>query len=49
MSKLIDYQRPFKFFINTMIMQRKGAHVAIAHNNYWDSSFDQNVMVVWPK
>lgn len=49
MSKLVDMQRPFKFLVNTMIMQRKGASVSIVHNNYWDGTFDQNVVVVWPK
>lgn len=49
MAKLVDMQRPFKFLVNTMIMQRKGASVSIVHNNYWDGTFDQNVVVVWPK
>ena len=30
-------------------MQRKGAHVSTTHNNYHDSEFDQNAVVVWPK
>lgn len=49
MAKLVDMQRPFKFLVNTMIMQRKGANVSIVHNNYWDGTFDQNVVVIWPK
>jgi methylmalonyl-CoA mutase N-terminal domain/subunit len=49
MAKLIDMQRPFKYAINTMIMQRKGANVAVSHNNFWDSAFDQSIMVIWPK
>lgn len=30
-------------------MQRKGANVAIVHNNYHDSEFDQSTVVTWPK
>lgn len=48
-AKLVDQQRPFKFLVNTLIMQRKGANVIITHNNYWDSTFDYGLVVVWPK
>jgi hypothetical protein len=37
MAKLFEVQKPFKFLINTMIMQRKGANVAISQSNYHDS------------
>ena len=49
MAKLVEMQRPFKFLINTMVMQRKGANVVATHNNYWDSTFDESVVVIWPK
>jgi hypothetical protein len=49
MYKLVEMQRPFKYLLNTMIMQRKGDNVVIEHNNYWDSAFDQNIMIIWPK
>lgn len=49
MAKLVEMQRPFKFLVNTMVMQRKGANVVTTHNNYWDSTFDESVVVIWPK
>lgn len=49
MAKLVDAQRPFKFLINTLIMQRKGANVVVVHNNFYDSVFDQYAIVTWPK
>ena len=49
MTKLIDSQKPFKFLINTMIMQRKGANVITVHNNYSDSVFDLYTIISWPK
>jgi hypothetical protein len=49
MAKLVDMQRPFKFLLNTVIMQRKGANVALTHNNFWDSAFDQAFVILYPK
>lgn len=49
MGKLIDSQKPVKFLINTLIMQRKGANVVMVHNNFYDSVFDQYAIVTWPK
>jgi len=42
-------QKPFKYFVNTMIMQRKGASVVIAQSNYWDTQLDSTFTVIWPK
>lgn len=49
MAKLVEMQRPFKFLVNTLVMQRKGANVVTTHNNYWDSTFDEGLVVIWPK
>lgn len=49
MAKLVEFQRPFKYLINCLIMQRKGASTVIANSNYWDTGFDQGFVVVWPK
>lgn len=49
MAKLVDSQKPFKFIINTLIMQRKGANVMVVHHNHHDTDFDSNMVVIWPK
>jgi hypothetical protein len=49
MEKLVATQKPFKYLLNTMIMQRKGASVVIAQSNYWDTQLDSAFTVVWPK
>lgn len=49
MAKLVDTQKPFKFLVNTMIMQRKGANVVIVHSSYLDTTFDQYYVVGWPR
>ncbi len=49
MQKLVECQKPFKYLINTMIMQRKGAHVVISQSNYWDTGLDSYFTVIWPK
>jgi hypothetical protein len=49
MEKLVATQKPFKYLINTMIMQRKGASVVVAQSNYWDTQLDSAFTVVWPK
>jgi hypothetical protein len=36
MSRYMDIQKPYKYLINTIIMQRKGANAALVHNNYYD-------------
>jgi hypothetical protein len=37
MAKLLDSQKPYKFLINTLIIQRKGANTLVTHNNFYDS------------
>ena len=49
MSKLIEVPRPFKYFVNCMNMQRKGANTVIVNSNYWDTGFDRSFVVMWPK
>lgn len=49
MEKLVDHPRPFKFLLNTLIMQRKGAHVIVSNSNYWDTGLDQSMVIIWPK
>lgn len=49
MAKLVDTQKPFKYMINTLIMQRKGANTVILHCTYNDTGFDQSCVVSWPK
>jgi hypothetical protein len=49
MEKLVSTQKPFKYLINSMIMQRKGASVVIAQSNYWDTGLDSAFTALWPK
>ena len=49
MEKLVEHPRPFKFLLNTLIMQRKGASVIISNSNFWDTGLDQSMVITWPK
>jgi hypothetical protein len=35
MEKLVVHQKPFKYLLNTLIMQRKGANVVVSQSNIW--------------
>jgi len=45
----VAYQKPFKYLLNCMIMQRKGASVVISQSNIWDTGLDSCFTVAWPK
>ena len=40
MEKLVSTQKPFKYLVNCMIMQRKGASVVVSQSNSWDTGLD---------
>ena len=49
MEKLVSAQKPFKFLINSLIMQRKGANVVVSNSNFWDTGLDSSFTVIWPR
>ena len=49
MEKLVSTQKPFKYLVNCMVMQRRGTSVVISHSNTWDTGLDSWFTVVWPK
>lgn len=49
MEKLVMAQKPFKFLVNCLIMQRKGANVVVSNSNYWDTGLDSSFTVIWPR
>ena len=49
MEKLVTAQKPFKYLINCMIMQRKGANVVTANSMFWDTGVDSTFTIVWPR
>lgn len=49
MEKLVVHQKPFKYLLNTLIMQRKGANVVVSQSNIWDTGLDSCFTAIWPK
>ena len=49
LEKLITAQKPFKYLVNCMIMQRKGANVVASNSMYWDTGLDSASTVIWPR
>lgn len=48
-EKLVQQQKPYKYLVNTMIMQRKGANVVVSQSNIWDTGLDSHFTMAWPK
>jgi hypothetical protein len=48
-EKLAQQQKPYKYLVNTMVMQRKGANVVVAQSNIWDTGLDSHFTLAWPK
>lgn len=49
MDRLVAVQKPFKYLVNCLIMQRKGASVVVSQSNSWDTGLDSWFTVIWPK
>jgi dynein light chain Tctex-type 1 len=49
MEKLVSIQKPFKYLVNCLIMQRKGASVVVSQSNSWDTGLDSCFTLIWPK
>lgn len=48
-KKLTEAQKPYKYMVNCLIMQRNGAQCVFAHSSYWDTGADLSACLVWPK
>lgn len=49
-KKLTDLQKPFKYAVNCVIMQRNGAGCVASHSCYWDASGADHIETYsWPK
>ena len=46
---MVQQQKPYKYLVNTMIMQRKGANVVVSQSNIWDTGLDSHFTIAWPK
>lgn len=49
LEKLVSTQKPFKYLVNCLIMQRKGANVVVSQSNSWDTGLDSCFTLIWPK
>jgi dynein light chain Tctex-type 1 len=45
---LIDMNKPFKYLVSCMIMQKNGAGVHMGHSCFWDRTNDNVVVQRWP-
>lgn len=48
MSALIGMNKPFKYIVNCVIMQKNGAGLNSSHSCYWDRTNDNCIVVKWP-
>ncbi len=46
--ELIEMNKPFKYIITCVIMQKNGAGIHMGNSAYWDASNDNFVMARWP-
>jgi dynein light chain Tctex-type 1 len=48
-EELHSQRKPFKYIVNTLIMQRTGAAIHTAKAGYMDTVSDAQLTVTWPK
>ena len=49
LKELMGLQKPFKYAVNAVIMQRNGAGMTSASATYWDTDTDGSMTVYWDK
>jgi len=49
LKELMGLQKPFKYAVNAVIMQRNGAGMTSASSTYWDTDTDGSMTVYWDK
>ena len=47
LKELMGLQKPFKYAVNAVIMQRNGAGMTSASSTYWDTDTDGSMSVKW--
>mmetsp|Transcript_10270 Transcript_10270/g.33123 ORF Transcript_10270/g.33123 Transcript_10270/m.33123 type:complete len:103 (+) Transcript_10270:71-379(+) len=47
LKKLTDFNKPFKYVVTTIIMQRNGAGLHTASSCFWDNTTDGSRTVKW--
>jgi len=47
LSQLAKLNKPFKYIVTCVIMQKNGAGLHLASSCLWDSTTDGNVMLKW--
>jgi dynein light chain Tctex-type 1 len=47
LKELMQLQKPFKYAVNAVIMQRNGAGMLSASSTYWDTDTDGSITVYW--
>eukprot|EP01031_Cornospumella_fuschlensis_P032792 gene32792-39646_t len=45
---LVDMNKPFKYIVSCLIMQKNGAGVHLTHSCFWDRTNDNTVVARWP-
>ena len=45
---LIDMNKPFKYIVSCIIMQKNGAGLHAVNSCFWDSSNDNSMTLKWP-
>jgi dynein light chain Tctex-type 1 len=48
MKVLVDQNKPFKYTVSALIMQRNGAGVHHIHTSSWDAANDNAIRVIYP-
>ena len=48
-ARLAEFKKPYKYVVNTVIMQRNGAGLHAFNTAYWDPTVDGTCVVPWPR
>ncbi|CAN0118808.1 unnamed protein product [Heterosigma akashiwo] len=48
MEQLAQFQKPFKYIVSCVIMQKNGAGLHVAQSEYWDLGNDNLAQFQWP-
>jgi len=47
-KELIEMNKPFKYIVTCIIMQKNGAGIHSTNSCFWDSANDNSIQIKWP-
>jgi dynein light chain Tctex-type 1 len=47
-KELVEMNKPFKYLVSAVVMQKNGAGLHQAYSCYWDNAIDNTIVAKWP-